>query len=594
LAGFRGGLRLILPFLGWLPGLTARELRADVIAGLTGAAIVLPQAVAFSAVAGMPPEYGLYTAMVAPVVAALFGSSRVMVTGPNTPLAIVIFTTVAPLAAAGSPEYVGLVLKLTVLVGLLQIAAGLARLGSLVGFVSPSVMVGFTAAAGIVIAVSQTGTALGLPAGEGGASVLRQLAALVSGIGAANPVAAGIAAVTLVSVLLIQRLAPRLPGFLIALGIGAAAGWLAGAEAKGVAMVGVLPAAFPAFTVPDFRAAELSGLAQGALALALIALLQALTIGRTLAVRRKERFSATREIWGQGLANLVGGFFQNYVSSGSFTRSAVNAEAGARTPLAAVAASLILVGLVWLLMPYFAHVPQPAIAALILYVAWRLIDRAEIRRLLATSRSETAVLAATFATGLLVELDFAVFIGVIASLVAFLRRSSQPVLGVLAPKLVNGVRKFVSARDNHLPECPQITVMRLDGALYFGSAEHVERAFRRIERESPQQRIRVLIMKGVGDIDLTGADLLIEEVRAARARGGDIHLIVQEPLAGRLAALGVAEEFGPGHLHAGKAEAVEAAVGRADNEICRSCRVRLFHECSRKPGARAAMRELGY
>lgn len=585
--------RLILPFLRWTPQVTRASLRADALAALTGAAIVLPQGIAFSAIAGMPPEHGIFTAIVAAIVAALFGSSRVMVSGPNTPLCVVIFATVAPLAAPGTPLYVALVLQLTVMVGALQILAAAGRLGAVVSFISNSVMAGFTAAAAILIAVSQVSGALGLHVGEGG-TVAERLGRLFGAIGETNGTALAIALVTLVTVASLQRISRLIPGFLIALAAGSLLGLLLDARAAGVDHVGALPRALPSFDLPAFRLAEMSALAQGAAALALIGLLQALSIGRTLAIRRKERFDPTQEIWGQGLANIAAGVFQGYASSGSFTRSGINHDVGAATPVSAVLSSVFLALLVLAVLPLMAHVPVPAMAGLILYVAYRLIDKKEIRHILRGSRSETAILALTFATGLLVALDFAVYVGVIASLFAFIRRSSQPVVGVLAPKLVAGVRKFVPAKDFSLPECPQVTVLRIDGALYFGSTEHVMRAFRRIEREQPQQRLKVMILKGVGDIDLAGADLLLDAAQEARARGGDLHLIVQGPLVTRLARLGVSAELGPGSIHASKAEAIEAAVRAADNEICRGCRVRCFHECSGKPGARAAMRELGY
>lgn len=590
---FRTWGRALTPWRRWLSQVTAASLRADALAGLTGAAIVLPQGVAFATIAGLPPQYGIYTAMVTAFVAALFGSSMVMVSGPTTALSVVLFTTLAPLAPPGSPRFVELALLMTIMVGAVQVVAAIARLGAMVSFVSHSVMTGFTAAAALLIAVSQLGPALGIRVEPGG-SVPDRLAHLLGAAGEASAAALAVAGLALVSVTLIQGWSRRAPGFLAALVLGGLLAALLAERGETIAMVGALPSAFPAFHVPRFTPSDAAAVTQGVVAVALIGLLEAVSIGRAMALRRRERFDAGQEMFGQGLSNLAGGFFQCYVGSGSFTRSGINLEVGARTPLAAMFSSLFLALILLLVLPLIAHIPVPAMAGLILYVAWRLIDWREIRHILRSSRSETAVLALTFASGLLIELDFAVYVGVIASLVAFLRRTSQPVVSIVAPKLVNGVRKFVAARDISLPECPQITMLRIDGALYFGSFEYVERMLRRIEREHPQQRIRVLILKGVGDIDLAGADLLIDEARSARARGGDLLLIAQEPLVSRLERLGVTAELGEGAVHASKAEAIVRAVAKADNEICRSCRLRIFHECAGKPGARAALRELGY
>ncbi|MEM8741734.1 MAG: SulP family inorganic anion transporter [Pseudomonadota bacterium] len=584
----------IIPALGWMPRLTRRDLRADTLAGLTGAAIVLPQGVAFAIIAGLPPEYGVYTAIVTAFIAALFGSSSVMVSGPTTAISVVVFTTLAPLAEPGTARYIELALLLTVMVGIIQIVAALARLGQIVAFVSHSVMTGFTAAAALLIGVSQLPDALGVTVERGG-TVVDRLVRTIEAADAVSLAALTISAATLVTVAVLQSISKKLPGFLVALVVGGAIGWLFRNNGTEVPMVGALPAALPAFYIPIFDFSDISLLGQGAFAIALIGLLEALSIGRAMAIRRHERFNATQEIFGQGLSNLVGGFFQCYVGSGSFTRSGINMEVGARTPLAAMLSSVFLAAMTLLLLPLIAFIPTPAIAGLILYVAWRLIDRREIRHILTSSSSETAVLGVTFAAGLLVELDFAIYLGVIASLMVFLHKTSQPVLGVGAPKLVNGQRKFVAARENNLPECPQITILRLDGTLYFGSVEHVERAFRRVERERPQARIKVLILKGVGNIDLAGADLLIDEIRQARARGGEFHMIAQfAPLLNRMAQLHVLDELNEANLHLNKGTAIEAAVAQADNEICRTCRLRVYHECAGKPGARAALRELGY
>lgn len=584
----------ILPFLGWARGMTPESIRADAFAGFTNAAIVLPQGVAFATIAGLPPEYGLYTALVTAVVAALFGSSMIMISGPTTAISAVVFATLAPFATPGTEEFVSMALLLTVMVGAMQLLAGFARLGGIVSFVSHSVMTGFTAAAALLIGASQLAGALGITVERGG-TVLDRLARVVAAIDETNLLALLIASITLFSVVVLQSISKKIPGFLIALGIGGGVAWLLDAGEKGVSMVGALPAALPHFQAPDLALNRASELAEGAFAIALIGLLEAVSIGRAFAVRRHERFNASQEMVGQGLSNFVGGFFQAYAGSGSFTRSAVNAEVGARTPLSGILSSAFLALMLILILPLVAHIPTPAMAGLILYVSYKLIDRKEIRHVWESSRSETAVLAVTFLTGLLIELDFAIYIGVISSLLLFLHKTSHPALGVGAPKLVNGSRKFVGAHENNLPECPQITVLRLDGTLYFGSVEHIERELRKVERNDPQQRIKLLILKGCGDIDLAGGDLLIDEIRSSRRRGGDFHMIATfPPLLNRLRRLHVLDELGDSNLHVNKGDAIIAAVEQADNEVCRTCRARIFHECAGKPGARAAMRELGY
>ena len=582
----------IFPFLKWRSQITVDSLKADAFAGFTNAAIVLPQGVAFATIAGLPPQYGLYTAMITPVVAALFGSSMVMVSGPTTAISAIVLTTLQGHAEPGTAQFVQMVLLLTVMVGVFQLAAGIARLGGLVSFVSHSVMTGFTAAAAILIGVSQLAGALGIEARSGG-NVFERAVHVYEGIGSVNWAAFAIAAVTLITAIVLRKYARKLPGFLIALAAGGMLGWLIDAQARGVAMVGALPSAFPVFDPPDFSLFVIGELTQGAAAIALVGLLEAVSIGRSFAIRRHERFDSSQEMIGQGLSNIVGGFFQAYAGSGSFTRSGVNHETGARTPISAICSSIFLALILLLVAPLVAYIPTPAMAGLILYVAYRLINFAEFQHVFETSRSETLIVLATFVAGVAIELDFAIYVGVIASLSVFLNRSAHPALRISTPVVSrSGRRKFRNADLHNLPECPQILSVRLDGPLYFGSVEHVEREFRRIERTRYDQKHVVLYLKGVGEIDLAGADLLIEEIREIKRRGGSFEIVaLYPPLLRRLRRFHVIEEIGEDNLHISKGDAIAAAIKRVDPEICRKCRARVFLECKELAGAEEAEAE---
>ena len=262
----------IFPFLTWMPRVTRASLRADAIAGFTNAAIVLPQGVAFAAIAGLPPEYGLYTAMITPIVAAMFGSSMVMISGPTTAISAVVLAAVSPIHEVGSESYIHAVLLLTVLVGMIQLCLGLARVGRLAAFVSNSVMIGFTAAAAVLIGVSQLRGALGV-GGERGGSVYDRIASIfqesLSGVDWNSIVIAG---VTMITVLLLARFARKLPGFLIALAIGTGVSLFIGGSDAGIATIGSLPSVFPSFSPPSGSFDEIGGLMESAMAIALIGL----------------------------------------------------------------------------------------------------------------------------------------------------------------------------------------------------------------------------------------------------------------------------------------------------------------------------------
>ena len=579
----------LFPARRWLRGVSPSSLRADLVAGLTGAAIVLPQGVAFATIAGLPPEFGLYTAMVTAIVAALFGASMVMVSGPTTAISALLFATLEGIAVPGTARYIELALLLTLLVGLFQIMAGLARLGGLVSFVSHSVIVAFTAAAALLIAVSQLAGVLGVTV-AGGGNVIERVQRVADAASDANLLAVLIAAVTLVTLATIQALAPRLPGFLIALGAGAGVAVLTDAANRGVQMLGAIPAALPGLTPPGIRWADVALLAPGAAAVALVGLLEAISIGRTFALRRQEPFAPNQEMIGQGLSNVVGSVFSCYAGSGSFTRSGVNAESGARTPLAAIFASLSLAAILLAFGSYITVIPKPAMAGLIVYVAWRLIDRAEILHIVRTSRPETLILALTLGAGLLLELDFAIYVGVIASFSVFIYESSHPSLRVSAPVIsASGRRKFRNADLHGVPECPQLVTMRLDGPLYFGSVEHVEAEWKALRARRPGQIHVIFYLKGVGKIDLSGADFLIHAIREIRAQNGTFRIVALfPPLLECLRRFHVLEELDDDCLHISKGDAIGSAVQQLHHGICASCTRRVFTECANLPGGQGA------
>ncbi|MFV0383506.1 SulP family inorganic anion transporter [Paracoccus sp. (in: a-proteobacteria)] len=566
--------------------MTPATAKADLLAGLTNAAIVLPQGVAFATIAGLPAEYGLYTAMVTAALAALLGSSMVMVSGPTTAISALLFATLAGMAEPGSERYVQLALLLTLLVGLFQVAAGMARLGGLVSFVSHSVIVAFTAAAATLIGVSQLAGAFGLHV-AGGGNIVERVIRVIEAFPEAHPLAFAIAFGTLATVALFQRFAPRAPGFLIALFVGGLIAALTGAADKGVEMLSPIPAALPGFGMPHLSWTDITILAPGAAAIALVGLLEAISIGRTFALRRHEPFGPNQEMIGQGLSNSIGSFFHCYAGSGSFTRSGVNAEAGARTPLSAISASVMLAAILLIFGSYITLIPKPAMAGLILYVAWRLIDRNEIRHIVATSRPETLILVLTLASGLLLELDFAIYVGVIASFSVFIYESSHPSLRVSAPvKAASGRRKFRNADLHGVPECPQMVTVRLDGPLYFGSVEHVEAEWKKLRHKRPGQVHVVFYLKGVGKIDLSGADFLIHAIREVRAQGGNFYIVALfPPLLECLRRFHVLEELGEDHLHISKGDAIAAAIEKMDMSICQGCTKRVFIECDTLPGA---------
>lgn len=568
------------PARHWLFNTNWKTMQADAYAGFTNAAIVLPQGVAFATIAGLPPEYGLYTAMITATIAALFGSSMVMISGPTTAISAVLFATLGDMAEPNTARFIELALVMTILVGLFQLAGGLARLGGLVSFVSHSVMSAFTAAAAVLIFVSQLAGATGLQVERGG-NVVERLEQVAVHLPEFNVLALTISFSTLVTAILLTRFAPKLPGFLIALVAGSYLAWLLDAANNGVSMVSPLSAALPTFAPPSTSLTDLGRLAPGAAAIALVGLLEAISIGRAFAVRRGEAFDPNQEMIGQGMSNALGGFFQCYAGSGSFTRSGVNAASGAKTPWAALFASAFLMLILVFVAPLVVYIPTPAMAGLILFVAIKLIDVKELRHIISSRGPETVILGLTLAAGLLIELDFAIYIGVIASLCVFIYETAHPELPVTAPVVSpNGDRKFRNAETNNIPQCPQLVTMRLDGPLYFGSVETIAAKLKKIRAENPRQIHMVLYLTGVGKIDLAGADLLIGTMRECRSKGGSFRIVANHPpLISSLYRLHVIAELGEPNLHTSKGVAVAAATKDLDRRICKGCVWDVYREC---------------
>jgi sulfate permease, SulP family len=582
----RYSFSLLYPFAAWLPRVTRTDLRADLLAALTGAIVVLPQGVAFATIAGMPPQYGLYAGMIPAIIAALFGSSRHLVSGPTTAASVVLFSSLSLLAVPGTPDYVTLALTLTFMVGVLELALGLARLGTLVNFISHSVVVGFTAGAAVLIAVKQLQHFFGVPLDSGG-HVHDILIGFAGQAAEINPYATAVAVATLVVGILVRRFLPVIPymlaamlaGGLTALGLDR----LLGPEVTQIATVGALPASLPPLSAPSLTLEHIRALAPAALAVTLFALTEAVSIGRALGARGGYRINGNQEFIGQGLSNIAGAFFSGYVATGSFNRSAVNYDAGARTPLAAIFAGLMLMLLVLFVAPYASYLPKATMAAVLFLVAWGLIDRKEIRHIIHASRRETGVLAVTFFSALFLDLEFAIFAGVLLSLVLYLERTSKPRLVTLSPDPRAPKRAFSS--DPNVPQCPQLRFLRIDGSLFFGAVAHLEVWLGRLRDTNPGQKHLAIIAEGINFVDLQGGETLAAEARRRRAAGGGLYLInVKQGLWEALERCGCLDAQGARDLFQSKEAAIHGIFQKLDKSICATCDKRIFRECKDVPG----------
>jgi SulP family sulfate permease len=570
-------LTALFPFLVWFKLVTKESIKADLMAGLTGAVVVLPQGVAFATIAGLPPEYGLYTAMVTPIIAALFGSSFHLVSGPTTAISIVVFSAISHHAEPGTPEFLSLALTLTFLAGVYQLAFGLARLGALVNFVSHTVVIGFTAGAAILIVTSQVKHVTGIfvPKGE---SFLHTWLGLYHGIGEFNVYLLVIAAVTLLAALIAKKLVPKSPNLLIGMVAGSLAAIFLKDYTTGIKLLGEIPAHLPPFSTPDFSLATIKMLAPEAFAVALLGLIEAVSISRAIATKSDQRIDSNQEFVGQGMSNMVGSFFSSYAGSGSFTRSGVNYESGAKTPLSAIFAAIFLVIIVLLIAPLTAYLPIAAMGGIILLVAYGLIDFHHIKKTLSFSKSESAILLTTFFATLFLELEFAIYMGVLLSLILFLARTSTPNIPVLS--IDNDMhRRFIDVEKKPIKQCPQLKVIRIDMSIYFGSVNHIQKIISDIVEKENIHHI-LIEASGINFIDLAGVEVLVSENKRLLKQNGGLYFVGLKPSVYEFAARsGFIKQIGNDHFFDAKQRAVRRIYKRLDKAICEGCNKKIFSEC---------------
>lgn len=571
----------LLPFLGWMRMSDRASIRADLIAGLTGAVVVLPQGVAFATIAGMPPEYGLYAGIVPTIIAALFGSSWHLVAGPSTTASLVLFTSLSAFATPGSERYVELALTLALMVGVIELSLGVFKLGAIVNFISHSVVVGYTTGVGILIIAHQVKGFLGIPVSKD-AEFLEILRDFVLGLDQIAWPTLAVAMATLLTAIAVRIWAPRIPYMIVAILAGGLAGalvdrWMPGS----VSTVGALPAHLPPLSMPDFDPATWRMLLPTAFAVAVSASNEVVSISRALALRCGQHVDANQEFIGQGLANGIGSFFSGYVVSGSFNRSALNYDAGARTPLSALSAGILLAGILVFAAPLAAWLPHAAMAATLVLVGWSLIDRKRIAQILRSAHSERAVMAVTIFTALFVHIQAAILVGVVLSLIVYLYRTSKPQIIPRVPDPTSGGRKFTTPGPD-LPECRQLRIIRIDGSLFFGAVAAFQDKLRRFEAESPNRRHLAIVMSGVNFVDLAGAEALVQAARRRRARGGGLYLIrVKDRVWDILEKGGHLDEIGRENVFTSKTDALRTLYRKFDYEECRSCGLNVFVECAR-------------
>jgi SulP family sulfate permease len=513
----------VIPAFDWMRNYNKRDLGGDVAAGLTVAVMLIPQGMAYALLAGLPPHIGLYASIVPLAVYALFGSSRQLAVGPVAMVSLLVLTGVGELAKGQPPEaFIAYAVLVSLMVGAMQFGMGVLRLGFLTNFLSHPVVSGFTSAAALIIGFSQLKHLLGVnfPRSHHVHTILYNAASKLGEINSAT-LTIGIASVA--TLIALKRFWPKFPRALVVVVFGTLAVWLFGlAKGQGgVAIVGSVPAGLPAPTLPLFDTAAMSSLFRIAIIISLVGFMESISVAKAVARRHRYEVNANQELIGLGLANLAGSLFQAYPVTGGFSRTAVNDQAGAKTPLASLITAAVIAVALLFMTPLFFFIPKAVLAAIIMVAVFGLIDVAEVKHLWRVKKSDLLLLAVTFVSTLTLGIEQGIGIGVGMSLLWFVVRSTRPHTAVLGripgTEAVRNIKNYPEAE-----QVEGVLALRIDAQFYFGNVNFLKDTLRRLEGERDDLRAVVLDANGMNSLDSSAASALSEIAEDYRDR--DIRL----------------------------------------------------------------------
>ena len=501
-------VKRFFPFRDWIRELKdPKILRADAIAGLSVALVLVPQSMAYAQLAELPAYYGLYASFLPVMIASLFGSSRQVHTGPVAVVSLLTASALAPYASADPAQYAAYAIMLALMVGIFQLSLGLLQLGFFVDFLSHPVVVGFTNGAAIIIATSQLGKLFGVTAEraehhyETVWHILQEAyyhfhtPTILFGVGA------------LALMILLKKYAPRIPAVLAAVAITTLASWLIKFEELGGKVVGAIPQGLPAFSFPQIDFDIAIQMAASAVAIGLIGFTEAISVAKAIAAQTRQRLDANQGLVGQGLANITASMFQGYAVSGSFSRSAINLSSGAKTGFAAVFSGFIVMLTLLFLTPLLYHLPQPTLAAVIILAVFNLIKFKPIKYAWRVQKHDAIVAVVTFVLTLLwaPHLENSILFGVVLSMGLYMYRTMRPRIAVLA---MQSDGSLGDAQANILQTCAKISMLRFDGPLFFANTGYFEEKVLERVASKPDLKFIIIDAEGINEIDATGEEML--------------------------------------------------------------------------------------
>lgn len=508
-------LKKLFPALAWMSNYKKSDLSGDLSAGVIVAVMLIPQGMAYAMLAGLPPVIGLYASTIPLIVYALFGTSRQLAVGPVAMVSLLVLAGVSTLAEPGSEEYISLALLLMLMIGLIQFLMGLFRLGFMVNFLSHAVISAFTSAAAIIIGFSQLKGLLGISIeAENVFLVIWEVINKLTEVHIPTFVI-GIGSILLLVGL--KKAAPKIPGPLVVVGLSIVAVAAFHMDTHGVRIVGEVPKGLPTFSMPAFNIDSIMALLPIALTISFIGFMESIAMAKAIAVKEKYKVVPNRELVGLGLANVAGSFFSAYPVTGGFSRSAVNYQAGARTPLASIITAVLIILTLLFFTGFFYYLPNAVLAAIIIVAVINLIDVKEPRYLFKIQKTDGWTWVITFIATLAIGIEQGILFGLAFSLVVFIGRSAYPhvaELGYLRKENVfRNIKRYPEA-DVH----PEVLIFRVDSPLYFANMTFLENKLCEAVGERPQTKWIVLDFSGVNTIDAVAIHAL-EEILKSCGKG---------------------------------------------------------------------------
>lgn len=497
-------IRQFIPILEWLPKYKRKYFRGDLIAGLTVGVMLIPQGMAYGLLAGLDPIYGLYAGIVPLLLYAFFGTSRQLSVGPTALVSLLIVAGVGDLAEPGTPEFVSLVISTALIAGIIQVLLGIVRGGFLINFLSHPVISGFTSAAAVIIALSQLRNLFRLDMPRSN-KVQDIMYSFFQKVGEIHYPTLFIGLGAILFIFLLKKIRKSLPGPLIAMIIGIIVAQQFNLEDIGVRVVGTVPQKLPDFILPVFDIPTVQKMLPLALTICLISFIESLAIAKTIEAQHKDyRVIPNQELFALGITKIGGAFFQSYPTTGSFTRSAINNDAGAKTGISSIVAAIVISLTLLFLTPLFYTLPQAVLAAIIVVAVWKLIDIKEAVLLWKKDRRDFLTLLVTFLATLILGIQVGVFTGILLSIGQIIYQTSRPHIAILGKlpqtKVYRNIHRYEEAiqRDD-------ILIYRFDARLYFGNAAIFRETIEKfIEDAGPTLKLFILDASSIPAIDSTG------------------------------------------------------------------------------------------